>query len=557
MVVLVVTLVGITALLIGSLSYRHARDALRETAKSRLRLLARDIAEHLHGELDDRVADITGWAHLEVMMAVLYQDVDKELAQFVTRSLQGRRIYRAVVCFDRNGEPVAEAGQATGIVPPRDLGGRSRITIAPTSSGGSERMLRFETAIVNPQSPDESIGAMVVLLDSERVRETIDASVQGGPAPAALLVTSPSGQIVMRTGPVPDAATASAIRAEESVISATADVGTIMGVDAPQLQILVWEETAVALARASELKAALIRTGLVVLVLSAGMGALVAWRIVVPVRALTVRVQEIAARGEVVAGPQLPDADGEVGVLSTAFRAMTESLARAQQESLAQSRLALVGEVAASVAHEVRTPLSVLKASAQMLGRSDLPGDQQRKLAMMVAEEVDRLNRVVSALVDLAKPKAVRRRPEALGPIISRALAFFAPMAGKRGVEIRSDLGDGEAVVVGSNDQLYQVLLNLVHNALQAMDEEGVLTVSSRNAGGTVTVEVADTGPGFAEDVLPRIFSPFFTTKADGTGLGLVIVKRIIEEHGGTTGARNRPTGGAVVWFRLPQRDGA
>jgi signal transduction histidine kinase len=554
MVVLVVTLVGITALLIGSLSYRHARDALRETAKSRLRLLARDIAEHLHGELDDRVADITGWAHLEVMVAVLYQDVDKELAQFVTKSLQGRRIYRAVVCFDRNGESVAEAGQATGIDPPRDLGGRSRITIAPTSSAGPERMLRFETAIVNPQ--DESIGTMVVLLDSERLRETIDASVQGGPAPAALLVT-PSGQIVVRTGPVPDAATASAIRAEESVISATADVGTIIGADAPQLQILVWEETAVALERASALRATLIRTGLVVLVLSAGVGALVAWRIVVPVRALTARVQEIAARGEVGAGPQLPDADGEVGVLSTAFRAMTESLARAQQESLAQSRLALVGEVAASIAHEVRTPLSVLKASAQMLGRSDLAADQQRKLSTMVAEEVDRLNRVVSALVDLARPKPVKRQPEPLGPIISRALAFFSPMARKRGVEIRSDLGDGEAIVVGSNDQLYQVLLNLVHNALQAMNHEGVLTVSSRNTGGTVTVEVADTGPGFSDDVLPRIFSPFFTTKTDGTGLGLVIVKRIIEEHGGTTGARNRPTGGAVVWFRLPQRDSA
>jgi signal transduction histidine kinase len=136
-------------------------------------------------------------------------------------------------------------------------------------------------------------------------------------------------------------------------------------------------------------------------------------------------------------------------------------------------------------------------------------------------------------------------------------VSFFAPLARERGVAVRCDLAESDVTVHGSGDQLYQVLLNLVHNAIQAMRGAGLLTMASRRENDSVIVEVADTGPGFDEDLLPRIFSPFVTTKADGTGLGLAIAKRIIEEHGGAMGARNRPEGGALVWFRLPVKEEA
>jgi hypothetical protein len=113
---------------------------------------------------------------------------------------------------------------------------------------------------------------------------------------------------------------------------------------------------------------------------------------------------------------------------------------------------------------------------------------------------------------------------------------------------------EAETVVQGSGDQLYQVLLNLVHNALQAMDGPGALTLRRRRDATSVWVEVEDSGPGFAPDVLTRVFTPFFTTRKDGTGLGLAIAKRIVEEHGGTMGARN-VDGGGCVWFRLPLKE--
>jgi hypothetical protein len=276
-----------------------------------------------------------------------------------------------------------------------------------------------------------------------------------------------------------------------------------------------------------------------------------------PIRQLTATVREVAERGEPVPQASFPETGGEVGVLASAFRTMMESLSAAQREALARSRLAFLGEIAANIAHEVRTPLSVLKTAAQLLARGGMPAAEQRDLASTAAAEVDRLNAVVTSLVDLARPKPVQQRAEPIDPIIDRAVSFFRPLAAKTGVDIVR-LGPNDHLMVhGNADQLYQVLLNLLQNAMQAMRGPGAVTVTSRREDGLVLVEVEDTGPGFAPDVLPRAFSPFITTKSDGTGLGLAIVKRMVEEHGGTAGAENRPAGGARVWLRLPlQEDG-
>lgn len=554
-ILLVVAFVGITAVLIGSLSYSRARDALEAAAKTRLQLLARDIAEHLQGEFDDRVADITGWARLEVMVALLYQDVDKELAQFLTRTLDGRRIYRAIACFDRSGHLVASAGESNAMVAPLQPPARVSVTLVRHGERPAMGSLRVEAAIANPHRPDDIVGTLVVLLDQGRILETINASVQGGTGPVTLTLTA-DHEVVLQTDSRQGGAKPAPPPLDDGTIMSVADVGSTVGADAPAFRVMVSQDRRVALARANSLRIVLFRTGLVVLLLSAASGALVAWRIVVPVRALTARVREIAERGHVVSGSAFPEGGGEVGVLASAFRSMVERLEEAQRESLAQSRLALLGEVAANVAHEVRNPLLVLKTSAQLLARAELPIKEQRQLATMVASEVDRLNGVVTKLVDLVRPKPVKFSSAALAPIVERAVGFFAPMARQHRVDLRWEGSDADATIYGNVDQIYQVLLNLVYNALQALDGAGSIVVSLAISGSeTVRVEIADDGPGFASEALPHVFTPFFTTKTDGTGLGLAIAKRIVEEHGGEMGANNRAGGGAVVWFKLSLKE--
>jgi two-component system sensor histidine kinase HydH len=231
---------------------------------------------------------------------------------------------------------------------------------------------------------------------------------------------------------------------------------------------------------------------------------------------------------------------------------MVERLATVQGEMLAQSRLALLGEIAANVAHEVRTPLTVLKTSAQLLEDPKLPAAEQRRLASTVAAEVDRLNRVVTNLVDLARPRTVEYQTASVVDIVGRAVSFFQPVAAKLGVTVIPPFSDAELRARCSVDQLYQVLLNVIHNALQAMGGPGRLTIRCEAENEWILVEVADTGPGIPAEVLPRLFSPFCTTKSDGTGLGLAISKRIIEEHGGTIVAQNAPGDGARFQIRLP-----
>jgi len=550
MVLVVVALVGGTAGAIGALSYSRASRALEEAAKTRLVLLARDISEHLHGELEDRAADIKNWAHLEVMLALVYDDVDKQLAEFLRRSLQGRRIYRAIACLDPTGRIVAAAGSAEAITGAR-AAPDTRLSIV-AGAEAEPMLLRLETPIFNPQRAEERIGTLVSLVDPQRILDTIQASVQGVGAPVQLTLRQTDGSVVLRSGLHDQPA---APHAADDLLLARAAVPPLSAADGLRLEVLVGEPRAVALADVTALRAALLETGAAILLVSACLGALVAWRISRPIRTLTTTVRSIADHGQPETPPAFPTAGGEVGVLSSAFRGMLESLATAQREALAQARLAFLGEVAASIAHDVRTPLSVLKTSAQLLSRGETDEPTRRELQELVAAEVDRLNAVVSNLVDLARPAPVRYGIEPLEPIIDRAASFFRGFAEKRRIRVIVAGDASEALVRGSGEQLYQVLLNLVHNALQAMDGPGMLHLRHRREGTAVVVEVADSGPGFAPEVLPRLFAPFFTTKHDGTGLGLAIAKRIIEEHGGTIGARNAEGGGGCVWFRLPRAE--
>jgi len=537
-----ILLASVTAALIGTLSYSRARRALEAEARSRLALLAHDVAEHLHRELQDRAADITNWTHLEIMRAILYRDVDKELAQFLRQIVGDRPIYRAVVCADAAGRVVAAAGDAGAVrvgTPPAAV----HVRLVPTAPDTSGRSLVLEVPVGDPGQSGATIGTLVVVLDFRRFLETMEGSIGHN---RVLTVRSRDGNVVIATSGTVDASADDALRG-------VAAVGPLSGADAPALQVVVAEPVRVALADVIRLRTTLVRVAALVLVLSSVLGVLVAWRISGPVRRLTAAVREITARGRLEESPQFPRAAGEVGVLAGAFQTMMENLTAAQAETLVQSRRAFLGEVAANIAHEVRTPLSVLKTSAQLLARQELPADEQRQLATHVAAEVDRLNEVVTNLVDLARPRAVRYRGESLVEVVDRAVTFFAPEARKLGVTITQATGP-DVRVFGSADQLYQVCLNGIHNALQAMAGPGRLAVRCYRDDGWGVVEIDDSGPGFAPEVLPRLFSPFCSTKAEGTGLGLAISKRIVEEHGGTIAAENAPDGGARLRIRLPSR---
>jgi len=231
-----------------------------------------------------------------------------------------------------------------------------------------------------------------------------------------------------------------------------------------------------------------------------------------------------------------------------------------ERRSARAEAMAAIGVLTTGLAHEIRNPLNAAGLQLQLLARrlrkSVLEDDERERLAEPVAlvrRELKRLSSLLDDFLGLARPRALQPEPVDLGALIDHVVRLQAPLCAERGVTLEAAVPDGDWVAAIERGRIEQVLTNLVANACDALDGEGTIAVGVATHGDAVELVVGDSGPGFGEPQ-EQLLQPFFTTKAAGTGLGLTIVRRIAEMHGGELTLGASSLGGAEVRVRLPRR---
>ena len=217
-------------------------------------------------------------------------------------------------------------------------------------------------------------------------------------------------------------------------------------------------------------------------------------------------------------------------------------------------RLAALGEMVAAVSHEIKTPLGIIRSTAELLGSTPGAKDSQKRLSQVITEESTRLNRIVTEFLDFARPQVPTFEKCDLKDIIEKNLLFLSPELEKRNIEVHHNLDGKSLLVMADHGLLYRAFLNVLINASQAVQDGGRIEVRVMEAPDMYRVAIEDSGLGIRNENLKRIFDPFFTTKEKGSGLGLPIVQKIIQAHRGSISIESTEGKGTKVEISLPRQ---
>jgi len=292
------------------------------------------------------------------------------------------------------------------------------------------------------------------------------------------------------------------------------------------------------------------------------MGYAMARKVYQSITQLSVRIRDAAGRlrkelpAVVLEDPgDLPDLHRQMQGVLEEIESVVDRLQQREHEVLRAEQLAAVGQVAAGVAHELRNPLTSVKMLVQTGMEGDRPPGLPPDDLAIIEREVRRMESCIQTFLDFARPPVSERRVTDLNAVIRRALTLLDGRLRRQKVAVALDLPPQPVELLIDAEQIHQVVLNLLLNALDVLPHGGVIKVEV--SGPTLEqhsaiVRVQDSGPGLAPAIKDTLFEPFVTTKETGLGLGLSICKRLIEVHAGTIHAANAPEGGAVVSFTLP-----
>ena len=530
------------AMLVSFLSFYQARIALKSEISHDLQTLSNTVASNVESMLFERFHNVHSWSELAIMQDIQIGDIDKRLATFLQELvISYGGIYQKIEVVDTNNVIVASSV-------PKNLGlttqpfdvwfqvniGQKTIDVYPIETHQTAS-LAISKAILSPDAGKVQ-GRLIAYFNWQLVLDKLNQSVQDSTA-AALFDEQNHAIASTRNW--------AKIHAEHGMHANS----TFSGSTSPKWRVEIEKLHSVAVAPVHRLGYVFLALLITTLVFATFLVTPIAKAVTAPLSQLTHFVRHFFLDQT----SQLPTSGpAEVQELSSAFKKMISELEASQKNLERAAKLAVVGEMAAAMSHEVRTPLGILRSSANVLQREPQLSKEGHEVLGFIISETERLNNLVLSLIDAARPRLPAFTEVNLSALAIKCIAMLSAQAQTKNVQLDCH-ADQDYLIKADSEQMTQVLMNLLINAIQMLPNHGKVEVGITALQDTIQLTIADNGPGIPAGSQAQIFEPFFTQRAGGVGLGLAVVRQIVHAHQGEISYSPSQQGGAQFNITLPK----
>jgi signal transduction histidine kinase len=566
------------------LSFSKTRDAMTREITRSLSAQAQTIQTDIDAMMAERLQNAIVWSRSELMQDLRLGDVDKRVTNYL-RGLESEYgdVYRSLDCVDSRGIVLASSDPVR-IGNPRAMPDARQLSVDARSGDGHATLYLPHTARLEQRQPllivtdvpmTFASTPMRMLLDFDvaNLNRLLDAAEQDHRAVVVVdrqgrwVAASHSLRSVIWSG---DRARAAGM---ELVASGQTRVDVLPWMDKPAMvgqghsratsrlaasgwTTLVFEAEDDALAPVAQM-AAIFEGLLLAVLLATVLTALwIASTISHPIASLTAFTRRYQREGGKAVLVPTGSRVEEIDVLEGAFLDMVRSVELSKRELIRSSKMAMLGELAAVLAHEVRTPLGILRSSAQILMRNKALSSEERELTQFIESETERLNHLVSTMLDMARPPQPRFTSCDLHMLLQRCAHMHDLKRGGDGEKfpVALKLAARNTEVDGDPEQLMQVFFNLLSNASEAAGAQGRVELETFDQHEHVGVRCSDNGPGISPELVETLFEPFVSRREGGIGLGLAVARQIVLAHAGDITVGRSHLGGAEFTLRLRRR---
>ena len=480
----------------------------------------------------ERAKNIDSWSKLDVMQELRLGDIDKRLSRFLFElKTSYRGIYHAIHAVNLKQQIIASTEA--------DLIGQKFVATQPAANVTHNQQYIFSEKIVDPVTGEVS-GYLYAVFDWNKVLRIIEDATGDGRS-AALF--DASKKLLAETSHWE-------IYASADAITATAPSRGYEGSAAFAWQLAMSQPKSIAFSPIRELGSIFLLFLLIVAAIASAAALLVANHIAQPIRKLsefTASFKTLPLSAKVpTSGPK------ELQELSAAFEKMIADLKKSQDDLTRAAKLAVVGELAAAMSHEVRTPLGILRSSAQILMREQGLSAEGLEVCSFILSETERMNKLINTLLDAGRVRPQEFNATDLVLLAKKTVAMLSTQMQNSQSSI-SIIGENSVFAACDADQITQVLLNLLLNAMQVAKANVHIEINIYADSKNACIEIADNGPGIAPEFHERVFDPFFSKRQGGIGLGLAVVRQIIMAHHGSITASSSQLGGALFSIKIPK----